>query len=64
MSVRLTTTLVKRRVGVREVADALGFNHDTVRRHARLGNIPGARKIGRDWTFDPERINKHFDKAR
>ena len=64
MKDRLTSTLVKRRVKVPEVAEALGYNHDTVRRHARLGLIPGARKVGRDWSFDPDRINAMLAKPR
>jgi predicted site-specific integrase-resolvase len=56
--------LLKKRVGVKEVAEALGVNCDTVRRYARLGKLPGAKKVGHDWSFDPERINKMFERSR
>ncbi len=52
------------RMRVPEVAKALGVNCDTVRRYARLGKLPGARKLGHDWTFSAERINRMFERAR
>lgn len=55
--------LMKPRIGVEEVAEALGKKPDTIRRLARKGKIPGARKIGQ-WSFDPDRINAFFAKAR
>jgi len=53
----VSTGLLKPRVKVRDVASAFGVNCDTIRRWARKGKLPGARRIGKDWTFDPERIN-------
>ncbi len=64
MSSSIQVTLLKKRLDVHEVAESLGVNCDTVRRYARTGQLPGARKQGRDWSFDPERINKFFERAR
>jgi excisionase family DNA binding protein len=43
----------RKTVSIAEVAEALGFDHETVRRDARTGAIPGGfqRKPGGQWRF-------------
>ena len=64
MKDRLTSTLVKQRVNIDVVAKALSKSQRTIRRLAAAGRIPGARKLLGQWSFDPDRINAMFAKAR
>ena len=41
-----------------QLAQRLGVKPTTIRKDAAAGRIPGARKIGRDWTF-PEDAQRH-----
>lgn len=41
---------------VAEFAARVGMNPDVVTRCAREGRIPGARKVGREWRFDADRL--------
>ena len=43
---------------VAEVATLLKKSPYTVRKMARLGALPGARKVGRDWRFNGDRIRR------
>ena len=49
---------MKERVRSAEAADILGLTRETVTRRAAQGNIPGAAKIGGNWTFDREKLRK------
>ena len=42
---------MNRMLTVPEVAELIGKAPFTVRKMARLGKLPGARRIGRDWRF-------------
>lgn len=59
----ISSSPIKRRVNIHEVAAALGKSAHTIRRLARAGKIPGARKLGQ-WSFDPERINAALARPR
>ena len=48
-------TLHKEVLNAEEAAEFLGFNAYTIRKKARLGEIPG-RKVGREWRFSRRRL--------
>ena len=54
--------IIKQRAGVKEIAAALNLSPVTVRRLARQGRLPSAKRIGKNWSFDVERINRFFSK--
>jgi len=43
---------------VRDVAQLMGLHPATVRRLARAGRLPGAYRVGRQWRFAREAIEK------
>lgn len=43
-------------VGKNEAARMLGVSWYTVIRWAKAGEIPGAKKFGRQWRFDPDKL--------
>lgn len=45
-------------LGIPDVAALIGKSEFTTRKLARLGAIPGAKKVGRDWRFRPDAIAK------
>jgi excisionase family DNA binding protein len=54
------TLMAQRERGVlREAAAILGLSERTVRMLADLGELPGAVKIGRRWTFDLEQLRRY-----
>ena len=44
----------RRLFSVEKMAEELGYSVFHLRNYARLGKLPGARKIGRRWYFDIE----------
>jgi excisionase family DNA binding protein len=50
-------------VTLREAAEALGVQHDTLRRQVRLGKLR-ARKIGRDWQVTPKEVERYRRESR
>jgi hypothetical protein len=44
------------RISKTEAAPMLGLSPRALVDAARLGRIPGAARIGRDWTFDPTKL--------
>jgi excisionase family DNA binding protein len=49
---------MKERVKSKEAANILGLTKETVVRMANNGALPGAGKIGGNWTFDKEKLRK------
>lgn len=49
---------MERMLTVPEVAAVLRKAPFTVRKRARLGQLPGAKKVGRDWLFNAEKIER------
>src|SRR6516164_7937243 len=47
------------RICISVAADILGISGRTIRHMAQLGEIPGAAKIGRRWTFDQARLRDY-----
>ena len=47
------------RISISFVADILGISARTMRHMAQRGELPGAAKIGRRWTFDEARIRAY-----
>ena len=46
---------------VPEVAVLIGESENQVRKLARLGKLPGARKYGRDWKFRRNEMQRHIE---
>ena len=57
-----TIQLIHPRIGVKELAKALLKSPYTIRKMARAGKLPGAKKIGRDWSFDVEKVNRFLNR--
>ena len=53
---------IKIRARVPEVAKALCKSEYTIRRMAKKGLLPSARRIGKEWTFDIERLNRWLNR--
>lgn len=49
---------LRKRLSVSQVAEALSLSCYTVRKMARLRSLPGAVKVGRDWRFDGDKIER------
>jgi excisionase family DNA binding protein len=47
------------RISISVAADILGISGRTIRHMAQRGEIPGAAKIGRRWTFDQARLRDY-----
>jgi excisionase family DNA binding protein len=47
-----------------DVAAVLGLNVQTVRKHTRQGLYPFAVKVGRQWRYDPRRLEKWLESRR
>lgn len=62
---RKSHVLKSERGGVAEAAAILGLPVRTVQDMAARGELPGAAKFGRRWTFDPEKLRRFVrDKER
>lgn len=55
MEIKLLTT--------QQVADMLGKDARTIRHHAQTGKLKAFR-VGRDWLFEPEEIERYKAEAR
>lgn len=58
MSENATQLTAARMFTVSDVAKMINKSEQTTRKMARLGLIPGARRMGRDWRFRHSEINK------
>ena len=54
--------IIKTRIGVADLAKALLKSPYTIRKMARAGKLPGAKKIGRDWSFEAEKVNRFLSR--
>ena len=57
-----TSQIIHTRIGVAALATALLKSPYTIRKMARAGKLPGAKKIGRDWSFDAEKVNRWLNR--
>jgi excisionase family DNA binding protein len=53
-------TILARRIRAREVAEALGVTDRAIQKMAARGDLPGAAKIGKTWSFDAEKLRRHI----
>ena len=53
--------MIRPRILAQAVADATGISLRVVQRMAKQGQIPGAARLGRCWTFDPDKVQAWID---
>src|SRR6516165_4766945 len=56
----MTLAVACKRINISDAASELGVPERTVRDLALRGEVPGAAKVGRRWTFDLDRLREHI----